>query len=285
MKIDKDTKLIARLHTQENDTGLNIYNPYFEDQSINAVYMLFRSDDPRPLIEGMRNLGVSGAITAGFEHDPSLAGMVDELDETVEVSGIIGNIANKDGKLRAHYQGGYGLLNAIQEKFDTTDKRIVVVGASTVVKTLLLAIEKTSQKPSQVIVVNRTLEHAQSLQERFGWIKSVHSLDELGSIEGDILVNASRIGSTFEDTVYKTEIIGRYAAVADVTFGNPITNLTTLAAQAGLVVINGWDMFTHQAAVVLREVLGHDANIDRLRYFVAQGLAANNHGATLKPKV
>lgn len=164
MKIDTQTKLIGRFHTQDNGTGLNIYNPYFEDQGVNAVYMLFRNDKPEQLINGMRNLQLTGAITAGFEHDPSLASLVDELDETVEVSGIIGNIANQDGKIRAHYQGGYGLVNAIQEKIDTTGKRIVVAGASTVAKTLLLALEKTTQKPSEVIVVNRTLAHAEALK-------------------------------------------------------------------------------------------------------------------------
>ncbi|MDQ5913444.1 MAG: shikimate dehydrogenase [Patescibacteria group bacterium] len=284
MKIDTQTKLIGRFHTQDNGTGLNIYNPYFEDQGINAVYMLFRSDKPQELIDGMRGLHLTGAITAGFEHDPSLAALVDELDETVEISGIIGNIANSDGKIRAHYQGGYGFLNAIQEKIDTTDKRLVIVGASTVVKTLLLALEKTSQKPNEVIIVNRTLDHAKALQKRFNWIKSVHSLVDLESIKGDILVNATRIGSVDEDTVYTNDIVSSYQAVADVTFGNPVTNLTTLGQDNGLVVINGWDMFTHQAAVLLKHVLGHSANIDRLRYFVSEGLASNNHAPILEKR-
>ncbi len=284
MKIDTQTKLIGRFHTQDNGTGLNIYNPYFEDQGINAVYMLFRNNKPGQLIEGMRNLQLTGAITAGFEHDPSLAALVDELDETVEISGIIGNIANIDGKIRAHYQGGDGLLNAIQEKIDTTDKRIVIAGASTVVKTLLLALEKTQQKPSEVIIVNRTLAHAEALRERFDWLKSVHSLGDLKTVEGDILVNATRIGSVDEDSIFTNEIVSRFQAVADVTFGNPVTNLTTLAKDNDLVVVNGWDMFTHQAAVLLKHILGHSANIDRLRHFVSEGLASNNHAAVLNKK-
>lgn len=284
MKIDTQTKLLGRFHIQDNGTGLNIYNPYFEEQGINAVYMLFRSDKPEQLIDGMRNLQLTGAITAGFEHDPSLAELVDELDETVEVSGIIGNIANVDGKIRAHYQGGYGLLNAIQEKIDTTGRRIVIVGASTVAKTLLLALEKTSQKPSEVAVVNRTLAHGEALTERFDWLKSIHSLDDLGSLEGDILVNATRIGSVDEDAVFTNEIVGDYQAVADVTFGNPVTNLTTLGKSNGLVVVNGWDMFTHQAAVLLKHILGHSADIDRLRHFVSEGLASNNHAPVPEKK-
>lgn len=95
------------------------------------------------------------------------------------------------------------------------------------------------------------------------------------------MVNATRIGSVDEDTVFTNEIVSGYQAVADVTFGNPVTNLTTLGKDNGLVVVNGWDMFTHQAAVLLKHILGHSANIDRLRHFVSEGLAASNHGATV----
>lgn len=37
-------------------------------------------------------------------------------------------------------------------------------------------------------------------------------------------------------------------------------------------------MFTHQAADALRELLDHDADIDKLRLMVAKGLTASNGG-------
>lgn len=284
MEIDTKTKVIARLHTDLNGTGLNIYNPYFQDQGINAVYLLFKSEKPDPLVEGLCNLQISGAITAGFEHDPVLPGLVDETTEAVKLAQRVGIIINTNGVLKAHYQGGEGLLSAVQEKIDTTGKRIVIVGAGTVAKTLVLALQKTSQSPKEIHIFNRTLENAGAIKDRFESVTAINTIENLSNAEGDILINASRIGSKVEDSFYTSELINRFAVVADVTFGVESTNLTSIAKEANKTVISGWDMFTHQAAVVLREILGHDANIDRLRHFVKEGLSTTNHGVVIKKK-
>lgn len=279
MKIDTETKLIARMHTDNNGTGLDIYNPYFEEAGINAVYMLFRNDSAEPLVEGLRNLQLSGAIAAGFEHDANLLNLVDDSSEAAKVAGRIGIITNWDGVLRAHYQGGEGLQAAIAEKYDITGKRVVIVGAGTVAKTLVLALSNSTSKPSEIIICNRTLDTAQAIKDQFNNVTTVRSLEDLGEVSGDLLVNASRVGSTAEDTFYTQGVIDKYQAVADVTFGTENTNLIALARQADLSIVSGWDMFTHQASVVLLEILGHRANINVLRKHVRNGLGKTNHGA------
>ncbi len=283
MVIDINTQVIARLHTTDNGTGLNIYNPYFEAVGINAVYVLFKNEKPGPLVQGMRNLQITGAITAGFEYDAELPTLVDAKSEAVELAQRIGIISNKSGKLYAHYQGGEGLLAAISEKYDLAGKRIVVVGAGTVAKTLLLALQQSGMALNDVVLVNRTPEHAQVLAELFK-IDSVYSLDELALVDGDILVNATYIGSKVADSYFTADVVRKYMAVADVTFGELRTSLVALAESNGAIAITGWDMFTHQAAVVLRELLGHKADIHQLRQFVVSGLSSFNQG-TVAPKI
>jgi len=273
MNIDLNTKVIARLHTTENGTGLNIYNPYFEAQGINAVYLLFKNPDPKPLFDGIRNLAISGAIAAGFEHHPDASSLADELSEAAQLSERVGILINQNGKIRAHYQGGEGLLSAIQSKVDISQKKIVIIGAGTVAKTLLLAIEQQDQQPASVTVVNRTREHAEKLQERFPLVQLLLSLEELDQAVGDILVNVTPIGSSIEDLYFTHDVVAKFSAVSDVTFGTEVTNLTTLAKDNQATVITGWDMFTHQAAVVLKQILDHDADIAVLKTFVAAGLS------------
>ncbi|MCX6727772.1 MAG: NAD(P)-binding domain-containing protein [Candidatus Saccharibacteria bacterium] len=282
MNIDQNTKLIARFHTEDNGTGLNIYNPYFEAIGLNVVYVLFKNRRPEPLVDGMRKLQIAGAITAGFEHDPTILKLVDERSEAVELSERMGIIANRDGKLYAHYQGGEGLLSAILEKTDITNKRIVIVGAGTIAKTLVLAIEQSLNQPASITIVNRTPEHAQPIADRFKSVQKILPITELSQAVGDILVNAARIGSSAEDTYFTEDIVSNFKTVADVTFGDINTNLITLAQAQEAIIISGWDMFTHQAAVVLREVLDHDADIPKLRQFVINGLTTSNHGAISK---
>lgn len=280
--INTETKILGRFHTDDNGTGLNIYNPYFRAEGINAVYLLFRNQRPAPLLDGMRSLNVSGAITAGFEHDGRLAELVDEMSEAATLANRVGIVINTAGTIRGHYQGGEGLLSAISEKLSIANKRVVMVGAGTVVKTLLLAISQSGDRPSSIAICNRTVANAATLPDFPNLTITVHPLEHLLNLQGDILINASRIGSSVENNVYTPELVETYEAVADVTFGNPNTELISMAKDKGLTVIDGWDMFTHQAAVVLRECLHHEANISVLRQFVAAGLSETNHGATLK---
>lgn len=284
MSINKDTKLIARLHTEDNGTGLNIYNPYFKAVGLNAVYILFRNQKPEPLVEGMRNLQITGAITAGFEHDIVMPTLVDEKSEAVKLAERIGIIANRDGRLYAHYQGGEGLLAAISEKTSIANKHIVIVGAGTVAKTLILALEQSPNQPKSITILNRTPANAEPIADRFKSVQTILPITELASVSGDILVNASRIGSSVGDTYFTRDIVSKFEMVADVTFGNPNTNLITLAKSQDVTLVSGWDMFTHQAAVVLHELLDHEANIPKLRQFVEDGLSTTNHGARLGSK-
>lgn len=279
MVIDANTKIIARLHTESNGTGLNIYNPYLQEQGLNVVYLLFKNRTVEPLITSIRNLQLSGAITAGFEHDANLPNIVDEKSEAVNISGRVGSIVNNNGVLRAHYQGGEGLLAAIREKIDLSNKVITIVGAGTVAKTFLLALEASAQKPRSVIVYNRTMENGYVLRDRFNIITTVNPLEKLKDSEGDILINASRIGSKIVDSFYTEKIVSRFTSVADVTLGTEQTNLISMAKITHKTIVSGWDFFTHHVAVVLKMILNHEADIDRLRHFVKLGLAVSNHGA------
>ena len=284
MVIDQETKLIVRMHTNKNGTGLNIYNPYFQDQKLNVVYLLFQNKNPKPLVEGIRTLGITGAITAGFEHDPMLHKLVDRRTKAVEISERVALIANTKGTLKAHFQAGEGLLAAILEKTSTKSKKIVIVGAGTVAKTFILALnESKKHKPKEIFIYNRTLVNAGKVKRQFKSVTEIDTLTGLEEVSGDILINASRIGSAVPDEYFNRKLVTGFSTVVDVTFGNENTNLIKLAKKEKKTVVSGWDMFTHQAAVVLKYLLNHDADIDRLRYFVRKGLTNVNHGA--KPKI
>jgi shikimate 5-dehydrogenase len=109
-------------------------------------------------------------------------------------------------------------------------------------------------------------------------------LDRIQEAHGDIIINASRIGSSVADEYFSEEVVSKFGVVVDVTFGNENTNLIQLGKSSGPLTVTGWEMFTQQAAVVLREILGHEANIERLHHFVSLGLTKINHGATVRKK-
>lgn len=273
MKINENTKVIARLHTKPSPRGLNIYNPFFEEAGINALYVLFYNQNASQLISGMRNLNLAGAITAGFESNDGLPNLLDELSDVSKYLGRIGFIKNKDGKLIGDNQGGEGLLRSIQNVSDISDKKIVLVGGGNIAKSLLFNISKLENKPQEIVVLNRDLEKILPLKDNFSFVSSVKNISELSSESGDILINATDVGGSEEDYLYTEAIVGNYTQVADVTFEKEGTNLVNLATKLGKKVSTGWDMFTFQGQVILESILEMDIDPIILKKHVVAGLS------------
>ena len=273
MIINTDTKVIGRFHTQKSGRGLNIYNPFFEEAGINAAYFLFYAPTPKPLVEGLRNLNLAGAVTVGFELDPEFPKLLDRLDPVSLYVKRVGFIKNQNGKVTGFYQGGKGILRAIQKATEVTDKNIVIVGSGNVTKGLLLALNDLPNKPKSIQVFNRTLENIERLKTDFSFISGIETLDKLPTATGDILVNATDIGGKVEDSFYTESIIKNFETVVDVTFEKEDTNLINLGKKLGKKYSTGWDMFTGQGQVVLETILEQEIPWDILRKHVVSGLS------------
>lgn len=274
MEINADTQVIARLHTKLSPRGLNIYNPYFQEMGINALFLLFMNPDPAPLIAAMKTLNFAGAVAVGFETDSRLPPLLEELDEVAKTVGKVGFIYKKDGKYVGSNQGGQGLLRTILQSSEIAGKKIVLVGAGHLTKGLLFNISKQyAANLPQITLVNRTEEKAQALKKEQRMVTEVRSLADLPKLAGDILVNVSDIGGSVEDNVFTKEIVKNFKAVADVTFETEHTNLVNTARQLKLPVATGWDMFTYQGQVVLETILNTKIDKDILKKHVVFGLS------------
>lgn len=273
MNIDENTKFIARLHKKQSGRGLNIYNPFFQDNNINAVYELFYDEDPAKLITGIRSLNFAGAIAAGFESNAALPNSLDGLDDVATFLGRVGYIKNVGGKYIGCNQGGEGLLNTILVKNTLENKEIVIVGAGNITKSLLFNMKKRGFDISKITIVNRTVSNAEELATKLGTNLNIKPLSELDTIKGDILINASDIGGSEEDILYTESIVKEFASVVDVTFERENTNLVDLGNKLNKNVSTGWDMFTHQALVVIDGILGLKIEASKLKPYVVKGLS------------
>lgn len=264
MNITADTRVILRLHTEANERGLSMYNEYFETQRLNAVYLLTKNLSATPLVSGLRQLGFAGAVAAGFEHDPSVLTLVDEVTDEARAAGVAGIIINNNGRLVAHYQGGESLHSAINEQRDVTGLNVALVGAGKVAETLLYSIAREETKPN-ITIYNRTIEHAQALRDKFPFVIGVGSLEDFAGSIADAAINTTSMGDAIAEHI-DVASLQTFQLVADVTLGTERGGLIESARQAGVPhIITGQDMFTHQAAVVLRRILGHETNIAALR--------------------
>jgi len=272
MRIDENTKYLARIHTKANARGLNIYNPYFEDMGVNAIYSLFYNNTPDKLLEACMKLGYVALNTAGFESDPEFAKLIDEFDHSSELVGHVGYLKNENGKWKAYYQGGEGLLAALLQKFPITDQEIVIVGAGNVATSLIDTIRIHNLKPKKLTLVNRTIAKAKELASRLELIDEVRSIEELPSLKGDILINCTHIGGRDEDKIYSREVLSNFKGVGDVTFEIESPNIIEVAKSLSIPYSSGWDFFTFQGKVFLENALGIEIDPLVLRRHVENGL-------------
>ncbi len=272
MKIDANTKLIGRFHRESSPRGLNIYNPFFQENDVNALYVLFHNEDPKVLIDGLRSLNLTGAITAGFESDAVLPTLLDEVDETAKFVGKIGYITNDNGKIVGHTQGGRGMLHTVQSIVDLNGRNITIVGAGNIAKGLLFEIEKEQIK-CDITIYNRTLAGATKLKERFPFISQIYSFDELSRASGDIFVNLTDIGGSVKEYSFPEELVDKFTYVVDVTFETEMTPLVSTARRLNKKVATGWDMFTYQGLVCLEGLLGVKVDPVVFKKYVSAGLS------------
>lgn len=260
--IDADTRVLARLHSQPNSRGLEIYNPYFEQAGINAIYVVFAGRALADLIAGIRDLGLAGAVVAGpFESDARVLELVDEVSPAAAKVNAVGYIANQDGHLVGDYQGGYALDRAIADLLPIAGRRVSIVGTGNVVKALLMEWATNESWPADLRLYARSPDLAAPIAEEYPRVTAIDSLDALGrSPGGDLLVNATPLGSPWNaGTEFRVprDVIARFAAVADVTFVPLKSELIATGEQLGRLVSPGYKMFFHGAARVLFEVFGH----------------------------
>lgn len=270
------TKLIARIHKAPSARGLELYNKYFEEAGINAQYLLFYNNTPEKILSSLFELGFVGANTAGYENDLEFKKHITSFDESSSIVGHVGYIKMENGQFKAYYAGGEGLFSAISDKTNLEGKNIVIVGAGNVSKSFIWFMLKKGVTPKSITVLNRTLEKAEDLAKIFDFKIQTGLLDEIKDVSGDILINATPIGSKVEDNIYNENIVRKFQTIVDVTFEKETTNLTNLGTKLNKLVVTGWDFFTFQGKTFLDNVLEIDVDANMLKKFVILELSKLN---------
>lgn len=279
MLINEHTKVIARLHPSLDKKGLNIYNPYFVQSNTNAVYLLFQGPELNPLLRGLTNLNISGAIPAGFEKSPDLLSSMDSLDPIAKKVGKIGMIKQQNGKLIGHYQPGYGLANSIEEITSIKDKTICIMGASHVAHGLIEYLVSEKKTPREIRLYNRSVSNAEALANQYpNLVTKVAPLSELENEQGDIFINTTYVGSKSNkgnDYIFSDKLISAFNSIADVAFVPLHSQLIETAKRLNKPNSPGWKMFVHQGAYCLKTILDIDIDSSLLSQIAYKDFSEN----------
>lgn len=233
-----------------------------------------------PLIHGywLKTLGLAGSYTrqevapedfAGFlsrlksgesgfiggnvtiPHKELAFRLADKPDALSEELGASNTLWLEEGALHATNTDGFGFLanlDATAPGWDRTE-RAVVLGAGGASRAIIQAVR--DRGVSEIHVVNRTVERAQELADRFGAKVHAHAMGALPEVSkgAGLFVNTTSLGMDGEAAPdFDFSPLAGGAVVTDIVYVPLVTPILRQAQEQGFATVDGLGMLLHQAA-------------------------------------
>ncbi|NTJ43480.1 shikimate dehydrogenase [Agrobacterium larrymoorei] len=206
---------------------------------------------------------IGGNVT--IPHKESAYLFADRPDELAEELGAANTIWREGDLIHATNTDGYGFLSnldAQQPNWDKTD-RAVVLGAGGASRAIIQALRNRGF--SEIHVVNRTVERAQELADRFGEKVHAHAMGDLTEVSRGcgLFVNTTSLGMDGSPVpVIDFSVLSSNAVVSDVIYIPLKTPFLEAAEKQGFATVDGLGMLLHQAKPGFEKLFGVKPEVD-----------------------
>jgi shikimate dehydrogenase len=214
----------------------------FRRVGIDAVYLPFEVTDLEAAVSGMKALGVKGAsVTHPFK--TQILDLIDKIDDTAQKIGAVNTLVFREDGIKGTNTDWIGAVKCLETLLPIEGHQFIVLGAGGAARAVVFGV---MSQGGGVTVINRSAEKGQALAEEFDC--QFASLDEIGAVQGDCLVNTTPVGMhpNVEEIPVPGETLKGYKAVADAIYNPMKTRLLREAEAAGCAVAGGFDMFLYQ---------------------------------------
>ena len=223
-----------------------LHNYWFKENNIKAIYEKYLLDEAniKSVIEQIKKKEIFGInVTVPFKK--KIIPYLQKLSKEAIISNSVNTIYLENNEIVGHNTDIAGFELAIRySKFDTTDKKVLILGAGGVVSSLIIALKNLGV--SQIIISNRTKEKALELKNNY---KDLEIIEWGTTPDFDIVINATSLGLSNDDDEIKLDYnkIGSNKFFFDVIYNPSETNFLKKARQNGNKTQNGKMMFIYQA--------------------------------------
>lgn len=206
---------------------------------------------------------VGGNVT--IPHKESAFQYADKPDELAQELGAANTIWLEDGELCATNTDGHGFIANLDERHPGWDKagKAVVLGAGGASRAIIQALRNRGL--SEIHVLNRTVERAQELSDRFGEKVHAHSMSALQETMSGagLFVNTTSLGMDGSEIPdFDFSPLAAAAVVTDIVYVPLKTPILKIAEQQGFAIVDGLGMLLHQAAPGFEKWFGARPKVD-----------------------
>lgn len=249
MSITPATKLFAVIGDPvSHSLSPTMFNAAFESLGMDAVYLGLRVS-PQSLSDAIRGIKACGfaGVNVTLPHKKAVMELLDELDSPAKQTGAVNTILNSGGTLKGFNTDVNGFRRAAHKLVGgTKGKRVVILGAGGAASAVLQA----AGDAREVTMLTRSPErvHEPPIE-----VLSPHSMLQLTAenlenpvSEADILVNATPVGLSTEESLVPRKMLHPNLAVMDLIYRKGGTLLVRDALSAGCKAIGGEEMLLGQ---------------------------------------
>lgn len=261
-----------------------MHNAALEQLGADYVYVAFpvAADQLEAAIEGFAAVGVRG-FSVTIPHKQAIMPLLTEISPPAQAVGAVNTVWRTEQGWAGTNTDVIGFLAPLQSlNRDWTEAKTVVLGNGGAARAVVAACAQLGMQAIQV--VGRSPEKLAAFEA--SWQTSplrpsltVHDWEALAELlpQADLLINTTPIGMhpQVEASPLTRELMGRVKAGAiayDLIYTPSPTRFLTLAAQRGLIPIDGLEMLVQQGAAALEIWLQQTAPVDTMRQALKQHL-------------
>jgi shikimate dehydrogenase len=184
-------------------------------------------------------------------HKEKAFALADQPDELASELGAANTLYREEGRLKATNTDGYGFLANLDDRaegWDARRERAVILGAGGASRAVIQAVRDRGF--SEIHVLNRTVERAQELADRFG--PKVHAAPIAALAERiagvDLFVNTTSLGMDDDSSIdIDFSAMAPTGLVTDIVYVPLMTPFLIKAQKQGMRIADGLGMLLHQA--------------------------------------
>lgn len=243
-----------------------IHNAAFVAAGLDWVYV------PLPVPPGALHAALHGLVPLGFSganvtmpHKTEAAGLIDHLSDDAKVLQAVNTIIVRGDELEGHNTDVAGFDRFLRRDagFDPAGKSALMYGAGGAARACALALGRAGL--DHLTVVARTPDRAaplESIAEGIGLTVAVVGLEREETLEVDLVVNATPVGTDSDMPFGPAPFLRADAIVVDLLYDPPVTALQRRAREAGARPFSGLGHLLEQAALSFELWTGTPAPLD-----------------------
>lgn len=216
-----------------------MYNRLFARYGLGGFYTRIEWPSIGDIMRAVQRMDFRGlSVTIPFKADA--VPYLDVVDEHAAAIGAVNTVVRCGGAMYGYNTDWLGIQRPIAHLKGSRAVLLGGGGAAAAAAYAMTALEM------DVTILNRTVEKARGIAERFGC--RAGGLEEIRRIPADLVVNATSVGMEPDTrTLLTAADLRPGCTVFDLVYTPPVTPLLREAKAAGCATISGREMFVHQA--------------------------------------